>query len=252
MKSMSREGRRIWRLAQSGAVLLAAVLVAGTVSAAGLYKWTDDQGEVHYSDKAPQETPTKGAAVLDKQGRQVKKIDPPLTPEQIKAKADEDERQRALARVRDEQARKDKALMQSYTSENEIDLARNRALTTIDSQIKAAQAYSADLALRQKDIAKRKEGYGSKPIPTELQHESDAVDTELSRQTILIRQKQEEQAMVTAKYDTIKQRWREILADQERARMAAAEADAAKAQNPPPGKPGTKASARPPGAAANK
>jgi hypothetical protein len=58
--------------------------------------------------------------------------------------------------------------------------------------------------------------------------------------------------MVTAKYDTIKQRWREILADQERARIAAAAAEAAKAQNPPPGKPGTSGSTRPPAAAANK
>jgi hypothetical protein len=142
--------------------------------------------------------------------------------------------------------------MQSYTSENEIDLARNRALTTIDTQIKSAQAYSTELVRRQKDIAKRKEGYGSKPIPTTLQNESEAVDTELSRQTILIRQKQEEQQMVTTKYDSIKQRWREILADQERARVAAAAADAAKAQNPPPAKPGTGANPRPPTAAANK
>jgi chromosome segregation ATPase len=252
MKKKSRANRRVQLLAQSAVALVAVVLVAGTASAAGLYKWTDEQGEVHYSDKAPPEMPTKGASVLDKQGRQVRKIDPPLSAEEIKAKADEDERQRALARARDEQARKDKALMQSYTSESEIDLARNRALTTIDTQIKSAQVYSADLARRQKDIAKRKEGYGSKPIPIELQHESEAVDTELSRQTILIRQKQEEQTMVTTKYDTIKQRWREILAEQERARIAAAAAEAAKAQNPPAGKPGTAASVRPAAAAANK
>ena len=251
MKCMNRENRSVRLQAQSAVALCATIFVAGTATAAGLYTWTDDQGEVHYSDKAPPEMPTKGAAVLDKQGRQVKKIDPPLSPEAIKAKADEDERQRALAKARDDQARKDKALMQSYTSENEIDLARNRALTTIDTQIKSAQAYSTDLARRQKDIAKRKESYGSKPIPIELQRESEGVDAELSRQTILIRQKQEEQAMVTAKYDTIKQRWREILADQERARVAAAAAEAAKAQNPPPGKPGTTASTRPP-AAANK
>jgi len=44
--------------------------------------------------------------------------------------------------------------------------------------------------------------------------------------------------MVTAKYDTIKQRWREILADQERTAAAAAAAEAAKAQNPQPVKAG--------------
>ena len=252
MKNVSRESLRVRLLARSAVALFATGLVAGAASAAGLYKWTDDQGEVHYSDKAPPEMPTKGASMLDKQGRQVKKIDPPLSPEQIKAKADDDEHQRTLAKARDDQARKDKALMQSYTSETEIDLARNRALTTIDTQIKSAQAYSTELVRRQNDIAKRKEGYGSKPIPSTLQNESEAVDTELSRQTILIRQKQEEQAMVTTKYDTIKQRWREILADQERAKEAAAAAEVAKAQNPSPTRPGTAAGTRPPAAAANK
>jgi len=220
------------------AVFIAAVF-AGTAAAAGTYKWTDEQGVVHYSDKAPAETPAKGATVLDKQGRQVRKIDPPLTPEQIKAKSDEEERARALAKAKDEQARKDRALMQSYTSESEIDIARNRAISTLESQIKSAEIFSADLVRRQKNIAKQKASYGSKPIPIELEHESTAVDNELSRQTILIRQKQEELTLVTAKYDTIKQRWREILADQQRAASAAAELEAAKAQNPQaPAKPG--------------
>ena len=211
--------------------LVAAALVAPPVSGAGTYKWTDEQGTIHYSDKAPPETPTKGATVLDKQARPVKRIEPPLTPEETKAKADETERERALAKARDEQARKDRALMQSYTSENEIDIARSRALSTIDTQIKSAETYSADLARRHKDLAKRKEGYGGKPVPIELERESTSIDAELSRQMILLRQKQEELAMVTAKYDTIKQRWREILADQERIAAAAAAAETAKAQN---------------------
>ncbi len=225
-----KHGVRLLRA--STAWFIAAAVFAPAVWGAGTYKWTDDQGVVHYSDKAPPDMPTKGATVLDKQARAVKKIEPPLSPEETRAKADEVERERALAKARDEQARKDRALMQSYTSENEIDLARNRALSTIDTQIKSAQTYSTELARQQKDLAKRKEGYAGKPIPIELERESASVDAELSRQMILLRQKQEEMTMVAAKYDTIKQRWREILADQERVAAAAAAAEAAKAQNP--------------------
>ena len=237
MIDMKQKVRAV-RLPLACAVAFVAVAVFAPAASAATYKWTDDQGVVHYSDKAPPEMPTKGATVLDKQGRQVKKIDPPLPPEDIKAKADEVERQRALAKARDDQARKDKALMQSYTNETEIDIAKNRAVSTIDSQIKAAQAYSTDLARRQKDLAKRKAGYAGKPVPIELEREAAGVDEELSRQTVLIRQKQEELTMVTAKYDTVKQRWREILADQQRAAAAAAAAEEAKAQNPAPAKPG--------------
>lgn len=226
-KGSERTIRRVVRLLFCGAGLVAAAALVSTANAA-TYKWTDEDGKVHYSDKAPPEAP-KGAAVLDKQGRQVKKIDAPLSPEAIKAKAEEDERQKAAAKARDDQARKDRALMQSYTSENEIDLARNRAVSTLEAQIASAQTYAETLQKQQKAIAARKQAYAGKPIPIELERESASVDQELSRQNILIRQKSEELTMVAEKYDTIKQRWREIVADRERAAAAAAE-QAAKAQ----------------------
>jgi Domain of unknown function (DUF4124) len=216
---------------------VAAVALATSAWATGVYKWVDDQGVVHYSDQAPPDVPAKGESVLDKQGREVKKIEPPLTPAQLKAKADEEERQRALAKAKEDQARKDRALMQSYTTESEIDIARERAVSTIESQIKSAQAYSADLTNRQQSIAKEKAKYGDRPIPAGLEHESDTIDAELSRQAILLRQKQEELAMTATKYDTIKQRWHEIVADQERAAAADAQAAAMKPGNGGPGKP---------------
>lgn len=236
------------RVVEYAIASFALVAVAFGASAAGMYKWVDDQGVVHYSDQAP---PAKGATVLDKQGRQVKKIEPPLSPEQQKAQAEEDERQRALAKARDDQARKDKALMASYTSEDEIDIAKARSISTIDAQIKSAQAYSADLTRRQQDIAAKKASYGSKPIPAQLEHESAAVDSELSRQAILISQKQGELNLAVTKYDTIKQRWHEIMAEQERAAATADAQSAPKAAKSGTTKPAT-AAPQPATAAANK
>ncbi len=218
---------------------VAAVAFAAGAWGAGMYKWVDEQGNVHYSDKAPSDVPSKGETVLDKQGREVQKIAPPLTPAQIKAKAEEDERQRVLAKARDDQARRDRALIQSYSNEDEIEIARKRAISTIESQIKSAQAYSEDLSLQQKNLAKQKAGYGSKPIPVELDHQSAAIDAELSRQAILLRQKQEELGMAATKYDTIKQRWREIMADEGRAAAAADAQATAKSGKGAPAKPAT-------------
>jgi hypothetical protein len=231
--------KRAMRGVGLGIGAVAAVAFAMGVWGAGMYKWVDEQGVVHYSDKAPPDVPPKGESVLDKQGREVQKIDPPLSPAQLKAKAEEDERQRALAKTKDDQARRDRALMQSYSSEDEIEIARKRAMTTIEAQIKSAQAYTSDLTQQQKNIAKQKASYGSKPIPVELEHESAAVDAELSRQAILLRQKQEELGMAATKYDTIKQRWREIMADEERAAAAADAQAGAKAAKGVPGKSGT-------------
>ena len=35
--------------------------------AAGMYKWTDEKGIVHYSDQMPPEAVNKGTVVMDKQ-----------------------------------------------------------------------------------------------------------------------------------------------------------------------------------------
>ena len=235
--------RRMRRAVRAlGAAALCA-FAAGVASAA-TYKWTDENGKVHYSDKAPADAP-KGATVLDKQARPVKKLEAPPSPEELKAKADEEQKARAAAKARDDQARRDRALLQSYTSENEIDLARNRAVSTLQAQIASAQSFSETLKRQQKALAARKQTYAGKPLPVELERESASIDAEISRQNVLIRQRQEELKMVTEKYDTIKQRWREIIADKERA--AAAE----QAANPPApaAKPGAKPGPKPVNAA---
>jgi hypothetical protein len=200
----------------SAAACFAAWLALGAVPAvaAGMYKWTDDQGIVHYSDQMPADAVNKGGVVFDKQGRQIKKIDPTLTPAQAKAKEAEDERQRLIAKAQEDKSRRDIALTHSYTSEEEIDFARSRALLAIESQLKSAETYIADLSKRQQELKKDKLGYGSKPVPPTLDTELTGLDEELARQDKVLAQRRAEITAINAKYESDKQRWREIRTDQ--------------------------------------
>ena len=206
-------------------------LCAQTSSAAGLYKWTDERGVVHYSDQIPPEAADKGTVVLDKQGRQVKKIEPAPTQAQLKAKEAEDERQKAMARTREDRARKDLALLQSYTSAEEIDFARARALAAVDTQLKSAEAYNAELVRRLGELERQKTAPAGKAGPATLDNQISALNEEMGRQAKLIAQKKDEMAAISAKYDADKRHWIEIKADQERA--AAAENAAAGASSKP-------------------
>jgi hypothetical protein len=190
--------------------------VQGAV-AAGMYKWTDDKGVVHYSDQMPPEAVNKGTVVFDKQGRPVKKIEAALTADQLKAKEVEDDRQKALTRLRDDQTRKDMALLQSYTSENEIELARSRAVSAVASQIKSAETYASDLTRRQQELEKQKTALAGKPMPAALENELTGLNDEIGRQGRLLAQKKDELATINARYDVDKRRWQEIKADQNRA-----------------------------------
>src|SRR6202171_5269431 len=189
-------------------------LAALPAAAAGMYKWTDDQGIVHYSDQLPADGINKGGVVIDKQGRQVKRIDAVLTPAQAKAKEAEDERQRLIAKVQEDKSRRDIALAHSYTSEGEIDFARSRALLAVESQLKSAQTYIADLTKRQQDLKKDKLAYGTKPLPPTLDNELSGLDEELARQDKVLIQRRAEITAINAKYESDKLRWREIRSDQ--------------------------------------
>src|SRR6202171_71143 len=150
----------------SAPACFAAWLALGALpaAAAGVYKWTDDQGIVHYSDQMPADALNKGGVVFDKQGRQIKKIDPTLTPAQVKAKEVEDERQRLIAKAQEEKSRRGGGPMHSYTSEEEIEFARGRALLAVESQLKSAETYVADLTKRQQELRKDKLAYGTKAV----------------------------------------------------------------------------------------
>ena len=206
------------RTAALAAFVLAALLAHAGNARAALYKWVDDQGVVHYTDKVPPEAVNKGNVELNKQGVPLKKTEPAPTSEQLKAKALEDERQRALAKQQEEVARRDRALLASYTSENEINIARGRAMQTIDNVIQSAQAYVAGLNKR-RDAVLAKKGVAGDTPPADLDRELAMLNGEIERQTDLLAQKKREAATVTAKYDADKQRWRELVA----ARAATAE-----------------------------
>ena len=198
---------------------VAVCLAAGAQAAvaAGMYKWTDEKGAVHYSDQMPPDAVNKGSVVFDKKGREVKKIEPTPTPEQVKAKELEDEKQKAIAKQRDDQTRKDLALLQSYTSENEIELARSRAISAVANQIKSAEIYTGDLTRRQQELEKQKVALAGKPMPAALENELTSLNDEIGRQSRLLAQKKEEMSTISARYDADKRRWQEIKSDQARA-----------------------------------
>jgi hypothetical protein len=187
------------------------ILLAPPVRAT-TYKWVDDQGVVHYTDKMPPEAVNKGNIELNKQGVPIKKTDPALTPEQRRAREAEEERARQAAKAREDIERKDRALLQTYTTESEIDLARSRALGTIEGQVKSAQAYSAQLTKRKQELEARKAAGGDKAAPQAVERELANVDAELAKQADLLAGKKKEVDVVNARYDNDKLRWQQLRA----------------------------------------
>lgn len=194
-------------------LLLALAYTASRDAHAVTYKWVDDKGIVHYADKMPTDAVNRGHVELDRQGIQFKKTDRALTADEVRARADDVERQRQEAKEREVLARRDRALLASYTREEDLDLARQRALTTIDGQMQSARVYAAALVKRQQEIIEKKQTYGNKPVPPVLDRELESVEAELVKTNALIETKKQESLGVAAKYDADKQRWRMLRAN---------------------------------------
>src|SRR5438552_17117715 len=103
----------------------------------------------------PARSPGSPVTVMDNQGRVLKTLQEPPSKEALAAKAAEEERQREKAKADAEQARKDRILLDSYTTEEEIDLARNRASHALEQQMEITRSYSAPLAKHQAERQKR-------------------------------------------------------------------------------------------------
>ena len=216
------------RVLVSSLVLLAlAIFVFAPVAHAATYKWVDEKGVVHYTDKIPPEAINKANTQLDKQGRTVKQTEPAPTVEQRRAKAEEDARKVQLAKEQELVDRRDRALLSTYTMESEIDLARKRALSTIDQQVTSSTAYTVQLNKRKVELDARKAALGDKPVPQVLERELSNINVELAKQVDLQAAKQKEIIVVNARYDTDKKRWRELRMATEAQMNATANAKAA-------------------------
>ncbi len=140
-----------------------------------LYKWTDDKGVVHYGDSVPPEYAKTDRDVLNNQGVSVGFEQGELTPEQRAAKerAAADAEQ---ARVkREETARRDKMLLETYISVSDIEDLRNRRLELLESKIKVTELYLANLRKRLVSLQDEASAYkpyttreGAPPIPENL------------------------------------------------------------------------------------
>ncbi len=122
---------------------LLAALFAGLAlsfpAMATLYKWVDDNGITHYGETIPPEYAGKDHEVLDKEGRVIRSEEV-MTPERRHAKEMEDAKKREEAAAAHEQQLRDRTLLNTYSSVNEIELARTRNVQQIDARINAINA----------------------------------------------------------------------------------------------------------------
>lgn len=197
-----------------GALAIFSLLsVAAMPAGAATYRWVDGNGRVHYTDTLPPQQAGMGHQELDKQGRVVKDVERTRRTAEERRQAEE-ARQRAEAqRQRElEQERRDRALLTSYTSEEEIDLVRDRALELERLQLDSLQAQMNDASekLTYANGEIRKYSGAGKPVPRSFTQMQEEAQSDLARIGAMLRQRQQNLEEIRAKYESDKLRFREL------------------------------------------
>lgn len=196
-------------------LVVCALLLAATATdaiAGKVYKWVDKDGNTHYTNTPPPEASQQERTVLDAHGNVTETLSAPKTAEEIEA----DRQQKAAAaeaeRAAKELAAKDNMLLQTYSSAEEMELARDGRLAALEAQVKVVSgtisSLETQLAEQEKQLAVIREN--GKPIPPHLQTAVEKTRKELLQNQKFLMAREEEQEQIRQKFATDIARFREL------------------------------------------
>ncbi|MCU7812862.1 MAG: DUF4124 domain-containing protein [Candidatus Thiodiazotropha sp. (ex Notomyrtea botanica)] len=124
--------------------LLAAFMVIACLPMSGhagkLYKWVDDEGHTHYSDKLPPSDTRRARSHLDDRGITVDNVEAAKTPEQIRQEAEEARLRREQERLAEKQRAEDRVLLRTFRTVDDIHMARDGQIQAVDTYIRVTES----------------------------------------------------------------------------------------------------------------
>lgn len=196
----------------SALILIAAAAMPATAVAQGrtTYCCNEESGRQVCSDVLPQACYGKAYREINSRGFTVRRVDAPLTAEQRALKEAEAKKAKEEEIKRLEQDRRNRALLATYATEQDIDYARDRAIADVQRNIKASQEKQDELAKRKQQLDNEAEFYRKKAMPQQLQAQLRDVGGEMKAQQAVIERGQKEIEAIKVRYEDEKQRYREL------------------------------------------
>ena len=199
---------------------LALTLAAGVAGAqAGadkgrkLYRWVDKNGQVHYGDSVPPEYAEQDRDILNNQGVPVGREEGTITPEEAAAIA------AAEQAARDEKKRKlrDRVLLQTYQSVQELEVLRDTRLELVDAQLTIQEQSLANLRAQRAQIQRQAARYAplnkdedAAPLPEEIEKDLERSANDIATQEANLIKRRDEREMIRLTFEADIERYKEL------------------------------------------
>jgi len=175
-----------------------------------LYKWVDKDGVTHYGDHVPPEYATQEQHVLNSRGYEIRHQEAQKTAEQ--ASADEQKRLDA-----EQRQLRDKNLLNTYASVQEIERLRDQRLSLLADQVKVTNQFLDTLNGRMKKMradSMRYKPYSSDPkapsMPDQMAEDLVRLSTDMRTQEQNLKQKRSEEATMSIHFESDIDRFKEL------------------------------------------
>lgn len=161
-------------------------------------------------DTLPEVCRGKAYKVIGGDGTVLKEVGPPLTAEQKSEAAALAKRKQEQEDVVREQRRKDQALLDTYSSVNDIDVAQQQAEADLQHAITSANAQIDVIREQRKKYEREAEFYKKKAVPADVAKGLREADYSIKLLEDTREVKRRDFQTIKAKYDTDRRRYLEI------------------------------------------
>jgi len=186
------------------------LLPLSAVAGGNIFCCSDERGKQVCGDILPAACIGRAYREISQSGIVVRTVDAPLTVEQKALRAAEERKKKEAEEAEREQRRLDAALLQTYSSEADIDLMRQRSEADVYKSIETALQKIDEARARRVKFENEAEFYRKKTLPPDVEKGLKEADVEIRAQTELIDAKKKELDLIHAKYDEDKRRYLDL------------------------------------------
>jgi hypothetical protein len=162
-------------------------------------------------DSPPPDCGDSVIRVLNPDGSTKRVIEPPLTPEQKRKREEEERRRHERELLAQEQMRKDRALLETYATEDEIESSRDRTLADRQVLIERANQQLREFKVDRKRLDDEVEFYSKRQMPDKLKRALDDNAALQAHQLSTIEDIRAEMQRLNEHYDAELKRFRELV-----------------------------------------
>ena len=176
------------------------------------YRWTDENGQVHYSDNLPPQEVDRAYSIMNREGVTVDNVEKAKTKEQLEEEARLQQQQKEQERLARERATYDHILLDTYPQVSDLEDTRDRYIATIEGLIKVAQHklgnLTRDLEKFQQSAAKLERD--GKPVGKVLSKDIANLQTQVEAENNFIKAQRAQQQELREKFAADIKRFKEL------------------------------------------